>query len=110
MTIASGSDSGQSPLEAIVRRDRVIVISGIIILTIASWGYLFYDAHRMSAGEDCCHVAAVDARRWFSVDFLLLFVMWAIMMVAMMAPTAGPMVLTFAAVNRRRHLANQPYV
>ena len=33
---------------------------------------------------------------------LLLFVMWTVMMMAMMVPAATPMVLTFAAVQRKR--------
>src|SRR5258706_658633 len=51
-----------------------------------------------------------DMRPWLSSELLLLFVMWAVMMVAMMAPTAAPMVLTFAAVNRRRRQSQKPYV
>jgi predicted metal-binding membrane protein len=40
----------------------------------------------------------------------LLFVMWAVMMVAMMVPTAAPMILIFATLNRRRRDRQQPYV
>jgi predicted metal-binding membrane protein len=39
-----------------------------------------------------------------------LFLMWAEMMVAMMVPSAAPMVLTFALVNRKRREQEQPYV
>jgi predicted metal-binding membrane protein len=43
------------------------------------------------------------------VDLVLLWVMWAVMMVAMMVPTATVMVLTFATVNRRRRARSGPY-
>ncbi len=35
--------------------------------------------------------------------------MWAVMMVAMMVPCAAPMVLTYAAVHRRRRWQQRPY-
>ncbi|WP_317930722.1 DUF2182 domain-containing protein [Halioxenophilus sp. WMMB6] len=39
---------------------------------------------------------------WGALDLLLLFLMWAVMMVAMMLPSASPMILTFLSVNQRR--------
>lgn len=99
-----------SALETILKRDRIIIVAGIVLLSLTSWGYLFYDDWRMRTTGSCCKLAEVDLRHWLSVDLLLLFVMWSIMMVAMMAPTAAPMVLTFAAVNRRRQAAQRPYV
>ena len=39
-----------------------------------------------------------------------LAVMWAVMMVAMMTPAAGPMVLMFEAIHRRRAAAGRPAV
>jgi predicted metal-binding membrane protein len=36
--------------------------------------------------------------------------MWAVMMVAMMVPSASPMILTFAIVNRRRIEERRPFV
>src|SRR4051794_36389578 len=102
--------SREGVLEKLLKRDRIIIVAGIVILSLASWGYLFYDDWRMRTTGSCCKLAEVDLRNWLSVDLLLLFVMWSIMMVAMMAPTAAPMVLTFAAVNRRRRAAQRPYV
>ena len=40
----------------------------------------------------------------------LMFVMWWVMMVAMMLPSAAPMILFFALVNRRTHAKGGPYV
>src|SRR5688500_8630289 len=37
-----------------------------------------------------------------AVGLLALFAMWAVMMAVMMAPTAAPLVLAFARVNRRQ--------
>ena len=41
---------------------------------------------------------------------LLLFLMWAVMMVAMMLPSAVPMIQGFLAVNDGRRLSSRPYV
>lgn len=52
----------------------------------------------------------LDDRIWGAKDIALLFLMWSIMMVAMMVPSATPMVLTFLTVNHRRQAAGRPYV
>ena len=39
---------------------------------------------------------------WDSGYAVVMFVMWWVMMIAMMLPSAAPMVLLFAAVNRKR--------
>ena len=46
-------------------------------------------------------------RPWSGLDFLLMFLMWAVMMVGMMVPTAVPMTLIYAAVARKA--ASQKY-
>jgi predicted metal-binding membrane protein len=40
-------------------------------------------------------------QHWTAGDLFLVFLMWAIMMVAMMVPTASPVILLFAEINRR---------
>jgi len=104
-----GDANGAGPLATILKRDRIVVIAGLVVLSLASWAYLFYDEWRMRTTGSCCKLAMADMRSWLSWDLLLLFVMWSVMMVAMMAPTAAPMVLTFASVNRRRRQAQRPY-
>ena len=42
------------------------------------------------------------ATPWTAAQFWLMFLMWAIMMVGMMLPSAAPMILLFATVNRRQ--------
>jgi predicted metal-binding membrane protein len=43
-------------------------------------------------------------------DFALNFVIWWVMMPGMMLPSAAPMILTFATVNRRKRARGQPFV
>lgn len=47
---------------------------------------------------------------WGMTTVFLLFAMWAVMMVAMMLPSATPMILTFLTVNRRRDTSDRPLV
>ena len=49
-------------------------------------------------------------RSWRDVDFASMFLMWAVIMVAMMVPTAAPMILVFATINRRHLEQGQPFV
>src|SRR5258705_458785 len=55
-------------------------------------------------------ISGPDVTPWSAAAMVPLFLMWAEMMVAMMIPTAAPMILTFAMVNRKRQERQQPYV
>jgi predicted metal-binding membrane protein len=88
-------------INAIHRRDRRVVLAGLAGITVLSWVYLVYLAWRMSA-MPMPGMAMPQWRPWGAVDFLLMLLMWAVMMVAMMVPSASPMILTFASTHRRR--------
>lgn len=47
---------------------------------------------------------------WNSMDLVLVFAMWAIMMAAMMVPSASPMTLIFARITRTRREQGGAYV
>ena len=88
-------------VNAVHRRDRVVVLAGLAGVTALSWSYLIYVALRMST-MPMSGMAVPQWRPWGTVDFLLMLLMWAVMMVAMMVPSASPMILTFTNVHRRR--------
>lgn len=46
-------------------------------------------------------MSLVQIRPWTALDFLLMFLMWGIMMVGMMVPTAAPMTLLYAGMARK---------
>lgn len=84
----------------------VAALAGIVAL---AWLYLFLAAADMTtsmAGMDR-HMAMPPKR---AVDLLLLLAMWWVMMVGMMLPSAAPVILTFANVNRNRRARGEPYV
>jgi predicted metal-binding membrane protein len=88
-------------------REEWSVLAALGFVTLLSWAYLFYDAARMADLPACCAIP-----RWSSfhlADLLMLAVMWTIMMVAMMLPSAAPMILLFARITRQRRDAGRPY-
>ena len=93
-------------MEMVLKRDRAVVLSGLLGVSALAWGYIFYLARDMGNVD----MAMVQLTPWAASEFLLMYVMWAVMMVAMMVPTAAPMILIFATVNRRRAERNVPFV
>ena len=115
-------------LESVLRRDRVVVIAALFAVTALSWAYLLAGAGmgmsalemtRMSeqfekagAGSEggMAGMAMVVPAVWTPGYAVLMFSMWCGMMVAMMLPSAAPMILLFAAVNRKQRDTGHPYV
>lgn len=90
-------------LERTIRRDRRIV--AVCILGVAALAWLYLVAARGSNG-----LVGADAASWRHVEFALSFVMWAVMMLGMMLPSASPMILMFAKINRDRRRKDDPFV
>ena len=50
-----------------------------------------------------------NSRTWSGFDFFMLYLMWFTMMIAMMTPTAVPMVMMFTTVNQSKKKKQLPY-
>ena len=87
-----------TPLEVLLKRDRALVAAGLLLLTALAWWYLFDMAGDMAAMDQS--VSMMKAWGWS--DWIMLFVMWSIMMVGMMTPSAAPLILTFVTINRKK--------
>lgn len=96
-------------LEGVFRRDRQAVTAGLIGIAGLAWLYVLHLGRGTSAAVEV-QMAMPQMQSWGVIDLLLLFVMWAVMMVAMMVPSAAPMILLFATISRRRRGPHQPYV
>jgi predicted metal-binding membrane protein len=173
-------------LETLLKRDRSIILAGLIVIIILAWVYLFYLAQdmtsmempattesgmaqnidaapqssdssgsmnnsmnnmempkqnngmsdnmdmskgekmdmskpastAMTSGESAAAGAGMgmaiamvvpQSQAWNLPEFILMFVMWTTMMVAMMVPSAAPMILLFAATNRQQAVAFNPF-
>jgi len=80
------------------RRDRIAILTSIGGITALAWLYLAVAAAGMS---DMDPAMPMGVHRWTPLDFALMFLMWTVMMVGMMLPTATPMALVYAAVARK---------
>lgn len=98
----------ESALDTLLRRDRLVVAAALAALTIAAWLYLLHMAARMAMPEMAMAMPAMHPWSW--VELGALAVMWTVMMVAMMVPSAAPMILMFTTINRRRREQQGPFV
>lgn len=97
--------------ETVLKRDRVIVMAGLAAVTALAWLYVVQLASSMTGiGINNMEMSMPTTRPWRSEDILFTFLMWVVMMVAMMTPSATPMILTFAQVNRQRYTDQTPMV
>jgi predicted metal-binding membrane protein len=101
-------------METILKRDRLIVLAALAGITLLAWGYMVREAHAMNLTGVCCcagmKMSGPDMNPWDTTTLLPLFLMWTEMMVAMMLPSAAPMILTFAKVQRNRREQERPFV
>jgi predicted metal-binding membrane protein len=88
-------------LEATLRRDRLVVVLGLVAITGLAWAYLAHSASLMRG-----HLGMVmpDPTPWSIGEAVGLALMWSIMMIPMMLPSVTPVILLFAGVTRRRRL------
>jgi predicted metal-binding membrane protein len=97
-------------LETVLRRDRAVVTTGLVGVAALGWAYLLYLARGMAGMDMSAGMAMPRMQTWGVVDLALLFVMWAVMMVAMMVPSASPVILIVAAANRKHRDRADPLV
>jgi predicted metal-binding membrane protein len=103
------SHAALSMLEAAysrIRGDRLVVFCALLLLCVLAWAYLLYMGWGMAHMDAGVNMAVMPRMvSWTPLDLALVFAMWAIMMVAMMLPSATPMILVFAAISRQRRSA-----
>jgi predicted metal-binding membrane protein len=104
-------------LEAVLRRDRWVVLAALVAVIAAAWIWIV-----LGAGTGISAVAMTQMAGMPDMDMMmewavwtpgyagLIFSMWWVMMVAMMLPGAAPMLLLFARVNRTQKARGRPYV
>lgn len=109
----------EAALEPLLRRDRIIVAAALILLVTIAWGYVLWLADAISVGGMEMRGLRMDAnpfgvaiipslRPWSAAEFILMFVMWTVMMVGMMIPSAAPTILVYARVARQAAMQGKP--
>ena len=106
-------------LKPVLRRDRAIVGIALLILILLAWLYVgrlatsvqvagmgMTGTRMVSAGSRMVMTSRLQP--WSSAEFAFMFLMWAVMMVAMMLPSATPMVLRYAWIGRATAFDTNP--
>jgi predicted metal-binding membrane protein len=127
-----------SVFESVIKRDRAIVIAGLLTVIALSWMYILLGAGMGMSALDMSSVrlpwqtssdmamsdqsngsdmhqgqgmgAMMQPTVWTPGYALLMLIMWWVMMMAMMLPSASPMMLLFARVNRMQKAQGAPFV
>jgi predicted metal-binding membrane protein len=90
----------------LLRGERAIVLLALAGVTAIAWLYLFVARQNMDMAMPA--MGDMDMPMPFSATWV--FAMWWVMMLGMMLPSAAPMILTFASVQRRKRERAQSYV
>jgi predicted metal-binding membrane protein len=85
------------PLAGLLRRERLIVLGGLLGVTLLAWFYLVWMAVMMPVID----LSAMQRPLWTGGYFLMMFTMWVVMMIGMMLPSVGHVVLMYARVVQR---------
>ena len=103
-------------LETLLRHDKWIVCAGLVTITILAWVYLLSGAGMAMSMSDMTILSFIPyqhagmsvnmpqmgmlAGDWSPGHWAIVFMMWWVMMIAMMVPGAAPMILLYARVIR----------
>ena len=82
-------------------RDQIVILAALTGVTALAWAYLVNMSSRMEAMEHARVETVLQLVPWTLADFMFMGLMWGIMMVGMMLPSAAPLILVHAAVVRK---------
>lgn len=86
----------------VLARPRLIL--GLVMLAAVGWIIVAL------AAAHVLHVVMPSGQPWHVGDFVAAALMWCAMVLAMMLPSAAPMILLFATVNRKQRETGHPHV
>jgi predicted metal-binding membrane protein len=104
-------------LEAVLRRDRQVVAAALVAVIAMAWVWILLGAGTgMSAMDMLLGLGAegiagmMAPAAWTPGYAAIMFTMWWVMMAAMMLPSAAPILLLFARINRQQKSAGRPFI
>jgi predicted metal-binding membrane protein len=97
-----------APLRELPPRDRIAILGALGGLAAIGWLYTWQQADAMNGMADMAMPAGFTP--WTAEDLALNLLIWWVMMIGMMLPSATPMILVFAAINRRKRERAEPFV
>jgi predicted metal-binding membrane protein len=96
---------------SVLRRDRIVIILALSLLTILTWSYVLWLSADMSmGGMDMTGLRMIPSGMglmmpadmpWHALEFAFVCAMWTVMMVGMMTPSTAPMMLMYARMGRQ---------
>lgn len=104
-------------LETVLRRDRAIIATALAAIAGLSWIYILmliwqmdHDANMSGMNMQGMVMAGMTMLATPQLaDLPVLLLMWSVMMVGMMTPSAAPMILLYARVGRQAAAKGQPF-
>jgi predicted metal-binding membrane protein len=98
--------SADLKLEAMLRRDRLVFVAGLVIVVAMAWTWLLLGAGMNMSAVEMTQMAGMNGwlmqqAEWTPGYAALMFSMWWIMMIAMMLPSAAPVLLLYIRVIRK---------
>ncbi len=89
-----------------VKGQRLVIYGGLTGIILLAWAYLVYLAATMQTTDMGMDISMASMQVWGVMDASLTFVMWLVMMVAMMTPSAVPVILMYRKVGQVQHKEN----
>ena len=104
-------------LDRVLSRERTTVAVSLVLVTVLAWAYVIVLALDLAAGEmglmgmdvakggapgAMAEAMVMNPQPWTVKTFVLMGLMWWVMMIGMMVPSAAPMIMLFARVQRRK--------
>jgi predicted metal-binding membrane protein len=96
-------------VQTVVKRDRLIVLAGLAGIIFVAAIFTVNMALEFNRPIDVTLMHPSHSTLTGARGFLMLFTMWTVMQVAMMSPTAVPMLLMHAKIERRQQEQTVPY-
>jgi predicted metal-binding membrane protein len=87
---------------------RWVIYSGLTGIILLAWAYLVYLASTLSLSSMSMDISMPSQQSWGIMDTSLTFGMWVVMMVAMMTPSAVPVILMYRTISQKQHKAHAP--
>ena len=104
--------------KAVLAHDRFVSLLLLTLLTVLAWGYLLWLWADMGmGGMDMTGFRMIPSgmglmlpahTQWLPMEFAWVFAMWTVMMVGMMTPSAVPMFLIYARIERQTDAQGRP--
>lgn len=101
----TGNAQRYTTLQKLLARERIVLLAVVVLVAALSWAWIIAMSLDMYGAMDGWS-AWMMTSAWDSTYFILLWAMWAVMMSAMMLPSATPTILLYLRTARAKEPAS----